>query len=261
MTLLDAALSYAGYGWPVFPCHGKEPVVEGGFHSATTDAERLRAWFGPRNIGFVPGRAGLIVLDFDGPEGEASALRLGLLSEPTLAVLTRRGRHLYYRHPGGTIGNRKLAAGIDVRADKGYVLLPPSVHPSGHVYAWVGKVSEILPLPPLALSALRAAREPKTAEARSAVSPPIEADTPRRRAYVTAAIENECIELAHTGEGDRNNALNRAAWSLSRFVETGEADAGRLIDIITVAARHTGLDDEEITRTIDSAFRGRGVMA
>ena len=26
--------------------------------------------------------------------------------------------------------------GIDVRADGGYVLAPPSIHPSGHVYTW-----------------------------------------------------------------------------------------------------------------------------
>jgi len=30
----------------------------------------------------------------------------------------------------------KLAPGIDVRGDGGYVLAPPSVHPSGRAYAW-----------------------------------------------------------------------------------------------------------------------------
>jgi hypothetical protein len=30
----------------------------------------------------------------------------------------------------------KIAPGIDIRADGGYVLAPPSVHPSGKQYAW-----------------------------------------------------------------------------------------------------------------------------
>ena len=30
----------------------------------------------------------------------------------------------------------KIAAGVDVRGDGGYVLAPPSIHPSGRAYAW-----------------------------------------------------------------------------------------------------------------------------
>src|SRR5262245_10407698 len=37
-------------------------------------------------------------------------------------------------HSGNSAG--KIASGIDVRADGGYVLVPPSVHPSGRAYHW-----------------------------------------------------------------------------------------------------------------------------
>lgn len=263
MTLADAAPAYARRGWPVFPIQvrGKAPLTEDGFKAATTDEDQITAWWSrwpTANIGLVPGRAGLIVLDIDGPEGEDTAQRLGLLAEPTLTIATARGMHLYFRHPGGHIGNRRLAPGLDVRADAGYVLLPPSVHPSGAKYKRVlGTIADILPLPPDALAALR----PPRRESRAYEGPPVNAGTPRRRAYVVAAIEAECLELASTTEGNRNNQLNSAAFSLARFIETGEADPGKLAEALTFAARNTGLDDQEIERTIASAFGARGVAA
>lgn len=158
------AADYAARGWPVFPCRerGKEPLTSEGFKNATTDPEQVAAWWREHpgaNIGLIPGAAGLLVIDLDGPEGEEAAATLGLLSEPTLAVQTGRpdgGRHLYFRRPEGpTIGNRSLAPHLDVRCDAGYVLIPPSVHPSGRRYRWCGKLQEVLPVPPAVLELLR----------------------------------------------------------------------------------------------------------
>lgn len=151
--MLKAALGYAAHGWPVFSVvpRDKRPMTPAGFKDATTDPTEIGRWWGEApeaNIGFCPGRAGLLVVDVDGPDGRQAAAGLGLLSEPTLAVLTGRpdgGMHLYYRHPGGTIGNAPLGPHLDVRADDGYVLLPPSVHPSGAAYRW--DKAEILALP------------------------------------------------------------------------------------------------------------------
>lgn len=51
------------------------------------------------------------------------------------------GRHLYFRHPGGDFVNRAgirpgIRPGIDLRGDGGYVVAPPSIHPSGRPYLW-----------------------------------------------------------------------------------------------------------------------------
>lgn len=263
----DHALRYAADGWPVFPCRprDKRPEIENGFLSATADPEQLRAWWrqAPRaNIGFVPGRAGMVVVDIDGPESEAAARRFGLLSEPTLTAITARGCHLYYAHPGGKIGNRKLAGVLDVRADRGYVLLPPSVHPTGHVYHWHDPAAPVLTLPPVVIGGLDVYNRRQVAnDPRNAPVPPIDAGTPRRRAYVIAAIEREATELASTPPGGRNNRLNEAAYALARFVATGEARADKLADLLADAARTAGLDDFEIDRTIKSAFEARGVTA
>lgn len=152
--MLKAALGYAQHGWPVFPIvpRAKQPMTRAGFKDATTDEAQIRRWWHETpdaNIGFSPGRAQLMVIDVDGPDGRQAAAALGLLSEPTLAVLTGRedgGIHLYFQHPGGVVGNAPLAPHLDVRADDGYVLLPPSVHPSGAMYRW--DKADILTLPP-----------------------------------------------------------------------------------------------------------------
>ncbi|MGI9076094.1 MAG: bifunctional DNA primase/polymerase [Gemmatimonadaceae bacterium] len=160
----QAAEKYAERGLFLFPIwpRGKEPMNgKGGHKLASCDPMKTRATWTrhPRaNIGCPPGRAGLCVLDIDGPAGEASARRLGLFDVDTLACATGRpegGRHLYFTHPGFTVGNSSIADHIDVRCDGGYVLLPPSIHPTGRVYRWLEGARTVAELPPLALEELR----------------------------------------------------------------------------------------------------------
>ena len=57
---------------------------------------------------------------------------------PTVESITARGRHIFFKWPGWDIRNSvgALAPGIDVRGNGGYVVVPPSVHPSGRRYTW-----------------------------------------------------------------------------------------------------------------------------
>jgi hypothetical protein len=158
-------VQYARQGWRVFPLRprGKQPVIDGGFHKATADQATVEAWWTRwpgANIACAPGPSGFVVIDVDGVEGEALAQSLGLLAEPTLEVATGRngGRHRWYRHPGGHIGNTGLGKGLDVRADAGYAILPPSIHPSGQTYRWLGKLEEVATLPPVIVARLQAAK-------------------------------------------------------------------------------------------------------
>jgi hypothetical protein len=83
------------------------------------------------------------VLDVDGEEGEATLRKLeaehGALPA-TVEAITGKGRHLYFRWASGIVIRNKQVnpnmPGIDVRGNGGYVLAPPSIHPSGAVYAW-----------------------------------------------------------------------------------------------------------------------------
>jgi hypothetical protein len=262
-SLHDTAVRLARRGWPIFPVRPrtKVPITVGGFHAATTDERQVIEWgtaTPTANIGFVPGRAGLVVLDWDTAEGRELARELGCYSEPGTAVITARGEHLYFRHPGGWVGNRKLDGSLDVRGDAGYVLLPPSVHPSGHTYCWTDGNFEFPDPPPRVWSILQDGPPQQPA---SAEPPTVYAGTSRRSRYVLAAVEAECLTLANAPQGTRNNQLNAAAFALARFAETREVAVDRLVDALTFAARHAGLDGEEVARTIQSAFRARGVVA
>ena len=146
-----AAIALAERGWYVFPLRpkGKRPLLKQGFKIATADPARVaQFWqqYPQANIGLYPGPSKLLVIDIDGPKGEATAQRLGLLEHGTLEVRTGRkggGRHRYHTHPGGKIGNLGLGNGVDVRADSGYVVVPPSVHPTGTLYEWLGDFPSI----------------------------------------------------------------------------------------------------------------------
>jgi hypothetical protein len=145
-TLHDAALQLAQKGFAVFPCQprGKEPACDTGLHAATTDPERINRWWRAvpaLNIGIATGAvSGIFVLDIDGNDGEASLRQLeqahGILP-PTIEAITGKGRHCYFRIRAAirnSVG--QIAAGLDIRGDGGYVIAPPSVHPSGRAYTW-----------------------------------------------------------------------------------------------------------------------------
>ena len=93
------------------------------------------------NVAGRTGRAsGLVVVDVDGDEGIASLRDLERRYEPlpiTASVVTPSGgQHFYFAHPGGHVPNSAsaLAAGLDIRGDGGYVLMPPSIGTSGRRY-------------------------------------------------------------------------------------------------------------------------------
>lgn len=127
-------------------------------HRLPTNMELLR-WFGGgfHNVGLVTGWRNLVVVDFDNPEVYlrwslwAARRNIRRLVSSTLKVVTWRGVHVYFftAQPGI---NQKLP-GIDIKACNGYVLIPPSIHPSGSAYrvyegrfpAEIDALSDVLP--------------------------------------------------------------------------------------------------------------------
>jgi hypothetical protein len=163
-TLLDAALAYAARGWPVFPLHnptktgcscghadctdrGKHPRINDWPHIATTDPEQIRRWWTRwrgANIGLLTGsRSGLVVIDIDPRNGGDLTLgdleaEHGKFPDTVEAQTGGGGRHLLHQYPEGDVrcGTDVLGPGIDIKAEGGYIVAPPSLHASGLRYEW-----------------------------------------------------------------------------------------------------------------------------
>ena len=89
------------------------------------------------NIGIVTGKiSNLVVFDLDSTGAVEYAESEGGFPD-TPKVKTGKGYHLYMRHPGFEIRNRvNKKLDIDIRADGGYAVAPPSIHGSGCQYQW-----------------------------------------------------------------------------------------------------------------------------
>jgi hypothetical protein len=144
-----AALTYASWGWPVFPLkpHAKTPATRNGFKDATTNPERIDAWWKQHpnsNIGLPTGHA-FDVIDIDPPDGPASLAKLLTElaeSKQTIdihgQVTTASGGTHYYIKPNPKRGNKtRIRPGIDTRSIGGYVVAPPStLGQSGRSWTW-----------------------------------------------------------------------------------------------------------------------------
>jgi Bifunctional DNA primase/polymerase, N-terminal/Primase C terminal 1 (PriCT-1) len=145
--MIRTALALAEKNMAVFPCRpqDKRPATANGLKDATTDVNIIRQWWRQEpqfNLAIATGAvSGIFVVDVDGLDAEVELRRLeaqhGTLPS-TVEAITARGRHCYFRLPDAPVRNSagKIAPGVDVRGDGGYVLAPPSVHPTGKRYAW-----------------------------------------------------------------------------------------------------------------------------
>lgn len=163
LSAREAALGYLGRGWSVIPVEqrAKRPLVAWlEFENRCPSAGEIERWFArwpEANVAIVSGSvSGLVVIDVDAAHGgEVSLFRLesehGALPATVEALTGGGGRHLYFAHPGGKVGNRVgLFPGVDLRGDGGCVVAPPSLHPSGRRYAWArGRSPDEAPLAPL----------------------------------------------------------------------------------------------------------------
>ena len=126
----------------------KHPRTKHGFKDGSTAVEDIVRWWGmwpAANIGVRTGaEAGVVVLDVDPRNGGIESwLALkeanGYEHQGPACITGGGGMHFWFAHPGGTILSRsgQIGAGLDVKADGGYVVAPPSVHKTGAAYAWI----------------------------------------------------------------------------------------------------------------------------
>ncbi len=267
MQLRDSALKLAALGWQVFPLHAraKTPATRNGVKDATAATQDVAdAWSGDgsaHNIGLATGGlSDVLVLDVDGDEGDQSLRALQALHgalPDTVTVRTARGRHLYFRYPGPDVRIRnsagKLAKGLDVRTDGGYVVAPPSVHPDGTLYAWETDPFSAAPadMPEWLVKLLvdKPREEPKRT-----YEPRDDGGYGHTR-YGRVALEAECRELASRPEGGRNDRLNGVAFRIGQLVRARHLNELMARAEVMSAAKSCGLEDSETRGTFASGFK------
>lgn len=147
---LDLALKYSQLGWQSFQLRERDKVPAVRWADvATIEANMISGWWehNPNaNIGIACGkRSGIVVLDVDKEKGGYESLydlqeRYGKLPDTPVSKTGSGGEHLFFSYPNHTdIRNSagKLGPGLDIRANGGYVVAPPSIHPNGNRYEWV----------------------------------------------------------------------------------------------------------------------------
>ncbi len=164
----DAGSIHVGSGEPSCSClradcpsAGKHPRIRWeAYTRSRPSAELVNDWFRrwpEANVGVVTGRvSGVIVLDIDPRNaGEASLLELeatvGVLPSTATVLTGGGGRHLWYLSGEAIVPSRPLGPGLDLKGEGGLVVVPPSLHMSGHRYCWVGESAppaSVAPMPP-----------------------------------------------------------------------------------------------------------------
>jgi hypothetical protein len=267
--IMAVALEMAAKGRRVMPVGtDKKPLVKDWPQKATTEKTQIRAWFDqthPPNLAVTSGDAsGFFALDVDGPEGQASLAALEQRHEPlkleemAIATTPSGWYHFYFQMPAFNLRNSagQLGPGLDIRANGGYVLVPPSraIGHGGQMgdYDWFNNKVTLtegdLPKAPAWL--LNLLQPDQQSEAQS---PPSVICTAETTNYGQAALTNQCQQVAAAPVGTRNDTLNRAAFSIFQLVVGGEIEDGEAERRLMEAAEASGLPRPEILATLNSA--------
>ncbi|MFN9790788.1 MAG: bifunctional DNA primase/polymerase [Holosporales bacterium] len=250
LPFASAAAAYADLGWSVIPVarQSKKPLVKWkSFQQTPPNTALLEEWrqhYATANIAVVTGRvSNLLVIDIDDeqavPALEQAVGIVDILALPVPTVKTGRGWHLYFQYPDAhTIRNATgIVPHVDVRGESGYVILPPSVHNSGHLYQWqAGKSIWDIPPPPLDAPWLR-------------LLVPVPSTFKKK-----GSIEAILHDLRQAQNGHRNDALNKVAFALGRYVSKGKVSAREAEDMLRQQAQQLGLPDAEATATLHSGL-------
>lgn len=203
MDLLTAAVKYARRGWHVFPLvPGKKvPATSNGLYAATTNLDILEGWWSRASdvlvspaastsyehtephgslaptfgegLGYGVGirtglESNLVVLDVDKKSGGFESLKeLGDLPATYTVTTAGGGRHYYFIYPEGLeIGNRaNMRPGLDLRANGGYVVAPPTTLADGSSYTANSTALSVAALPQSLLSLIMEKRQKPALEA------------------------------------------------------------------------------------------------
>jgi hypothetical protein len=223
--MTDLASVAADLGLWVFPCDGqKHPCIKGGFKSAAADRARIIDMFrvnGAKLIGVPTGALNkIIVVDVDVKGGAKGLDWLNQHSDalpPTRTHKTRSGGlHLIFQCPSDVeIRNSagRVAPGIDVRGEGGYVVWPPS---EGY------QVADAIAPAEMPTWLIRACLPPEIPA--QPIYEPVERLDQGGTRYGLAALAAETLAVRNAPFGQQETTLNGAALKLGALVAGGHLD-------------------------------------
>jgi hypothetical protein len=244
---------------------GKHPIghlVPGGLAEATCNRARILAWWARHpqaNIGLACGHR-FDVLDLDGPQAVAALRRFADqhgIALPAGGPVARSGRpeggwH-YYLAPAGLGRRRGLLDRVDYQGLGGYVVAPPSRHPSGRPYRWARDLDHLLPALP---GPLRELAELQRASRPADPSVPMLVPAGPGHPYARAALATELARVATARQPGRNNQLWESGRNLYNLVAAGALDEHEVHQRLVDAAARCGLladEPRQTRRTLASA--------
>ena len=143
---------YLHLKFKVIPLHPnkKTPIIQ---WKKNYTVARIRYFFHKNpnaNVGIVTGvESHLIVLDVDNRVKAKEILR-EIMANPTsifntCCIATDRGLHLYYKMATAFEGvrNQRINKFMELKANGGYVVAAPSIHPSGQKYRFLSSLANI----------------------------------------------------------------------------------------------------------------------
>ena len=195
----------------------KAPCVSGWkeYQHRLPTKEEVNHWFNTNpdaNIGIITGTvSNLVVFDFDSTQTLEYVQEIGGMPESTVIVKTGKGFHFYMQYPDFAVGSPvNTNFRLDIRADGGYVVAPPSIHGSGSQYEWVegSSIMDVTPAPctPWMIDYLKGSKNETKPDKKQTETPPVKAETiqPNEKEIeadkYSELLKNGCIQ------GGRNNS-------------------------------------------------------
>lgn len=140
--MFEEAKKYLALNWSVVPAHkdSKHPIVNWTeFQKRRATEKELKEWFkdDQYNIGIITGRiSNLVVIDIDKGTDIEKLVSYYPLPETMIVETGGGGRHYFYQYPGDRLVSTKARIfgkespwKVDVRAEGGFVVTAPSIHP------------------------------------------------------------------------------------------------------------------------------------
>jgi len=275
VTALEHALEYLRRGWSPVPLARGTKGPPAGFtlapylagKSRLTEAEAAVWWAegSEYGVGIVTGRpSGLVVIDVDPRNGgDIRAVRERLGDGPLHVVQSGGGGwHIYCRLPDGLAcpKGKTDMPGVDRLGDRGIVVAPPSVHPSGDPY-YVLEDGPLIVMPPWLFSSAASvlSNSPAPGEPSGPSSPPAgsqsETEASSREPWIASVLADPASILP----GSQHDTLCRLAWWAAGSLEEdiGQALVQSVADRLPLSDPSRPWTSRDVEGLVQSAYDRR----